>query len=659
MSAMVLHGREQGLVSPVRNNFFYGKMMDEAHFEIEQAYGVGIQRLVDRLALGAGVLCGLTVTATEDGDLIVSPGVAIDPQGRVIVVPTPRCVEDPAARLTKGEGWEYDACGGGRRRWLTLCLRYHECLDEPVAALVSDCDTRLACEPSIVRERFELAVLGGLPPRPGAIPEGACAEVFPPAAPHGFDRRAAATRALAGTCAAPGECCVVLAAVGLRREGEEGPLLVDELGYRTALHSNSELFDLLLCLAARMDRCEGGCVAGAPVIAAMWPSPGEVLGREGAESDWSSWRREPRIELTFDRAMDAEGLARPADWLRAWAVVPGEAAGEARYLRLRLEHDERSSAAAGCGRERAVYEIDDPLNIVRRALAAAPLRVLVQVRAEQPDSGPVDASPVPVLLGAEHAGTGHPPADLDAIWDADDLRLPTGLGPFVGTGATLPSGDGFAGGRLHAWFGVDPIDRTGAPTVTGHVPRNAARVRGPAPPAIEISFDRPVDDGSPYTTEIDTWLRAWWFERRAGQILHRRLGLAYAGPRDPAAILADYQGEIDPTVADELAFTLAFTVTEPPDAAASGRCLVQIDPTGGPVEAAGDVRMAACFAGSRLVLAELQDIWQLPAAGGALSPQGGFDQRVWEHLVPTDARLPRAAARPGRFHLVFSRERSR
>lgn len=655
MSAMVLNGRRSGLVSPVRNNFFYGKMMDEAHFEIEQAYGVGIQRLVDRLALGAGVLCGLSVTARE-GDLVVSSGVAVDPQGRVIVVPVERCVEAQALQVEEGKGWEYDACGGGRRRWLTLCVRYHECLDEPVAALVSDCDTRLGCEPSVIRERFQLVLLPGLPPPPGAIPAGACALVFPPAAPHGFDRRAKTTSALAMPCAAPDETCVVLAAVGLPNEADDA-LLVDDLGYRTALHSNSELFDLLLCLAARMDRCEGGHAAGAPAIAAMWPMPGAVLPREGAESDWSGWRREPRIELTFDRPMDADGLAREEGWLRAWAVVPGEA-GQARYLRLRLEYDERSSSGAGCGRERAVYQIDDPLNIVRRSLGSAPLRVLVQVRAEHPDEGLLDASPTPALLGAEHAGTAHTPSELDDIWRSDDIRLATGLGPFVGTGAALPSGDGFAGGRLHAWFGIDPVDRAGPPVVTGHVPRNAARVRGAVAPEIEISFDRPVDDGKPYTTEIHAWLRAWWFERRAGQVIHRRLDLTYAGPRDPAAILADYESEIDPTVGDEIAFTMAFTLAEPPDVGASGRCLVQIDPANGPVDDAG-ARMAACFAGSRLAFADLLEIWDLPSAGGALSPQDGWDQHVWEHLVPTDARLPRAAARPGRFHLVFSRERSR
>ena len=75
------------LVAPVRNRYFYGKLLDVRHFDLEQAYLIGRRRLLNRLGLGAGVLCGLEVTATPEGQIQISAGVAVDGRGREIVVP--------------------------------------------------------------------------------------------------------------------------------------------------------------------------------------------------------------------------------------------------------------------------------------------------------------------------------------------------------------------------------------------------------------------------------------------------------------------------------------------------------------------------------------------------------------------------------------------
>ena len=47
------------LVTPCRNNYFYGKLLDEFHLEMEQSYFNRHRWLLNRLSLGSGVLCGL------------------------------------------------------------------------------------------------------------------------------------------------------------------------------------------------------------------------------------------------------------------------------------------------------------------------------------------------------------------------------------------------------------------------------------------------------------------------------------------------------------------------------------------------------------------------------------------------------------------------
>src|SRR3954449_13207635 len=77
----------RGLHAPARNNYFYGKMLDVQHFTMEQRYFNQKRWLLNRLALGSGVVCGLQFILSADGRLALGPGVAIDPLGREIIVP--------------------------------------------------------------------------------------------------------------------------------------------------------------------------------------------------------------------------------------------------------------------------------------------------------------------------------------------------------------------------------------------------------------------------------------------------------------------------------------------------------------------------------------------------------------------------------------------
>src|SRR5690242_20128799 len=94
-------GGLRGLTTPARNNYFYGKMLDVQHFTMEQRYFNQKRWLLNRLALGSGVVCGLQFIVVN-GRLALGPGVAIDPLGREIIVPAPVPI-DPR-RLT-------DECG--------------------------------------------------------------------------------------------------------------------------------------------------------------------------------------------------------------------------------------------------------------------------------------------------------------------------------------------------------------------------------------------------------------------------------------------------------------------------------------------------------------------------------------------------------------------
>ena len=164
MNELASSSRLPTLDAPRRNNFFYGKLLDELHLRMEPDYANGKRWLLNRLALGSGVLCGLQVEKDED-KLLVSSGVVIDHPGREIIVETARTV-DPW--IVTGE----DGCTRELPRdhaepvtaHLVLC--YRECLAEFQPALVSDCQPEPACAAGTIVERFALRVVEGEARRP-------------------------------------------------------------------------------------------------------------------------------------------------------------------------------------------------------------------------------------------------------------------------------------------------------------------------------------------------------------------------------------------------------------------------------------------------------------------------------------------------------------
>src|SRR6187549_4001822 len=83
-------------MEPKRNRYFYGKMMDSYHFELETNYHNAKRWLTNRLVSGYGVVCGLDVQYCSDPyTVLITPGLAIDKCGREIVVTQPSEVRIP------------------------------------------------------------------------------------------------------------------------------------------------------------------------------------------------------------------------------------------------------------------------------------------------------------------------------------------------------------------------------------------------------------------------------------------------------------------------------------------------------------------------------------------------------------------------------------
>ncbi|MBI3785370.1 MAG: hypothetical protein HY270_18415 [Deltaproteobacteria bacterium] len=151
-----------------RNRYFTGKYMTERDFSAEQEYFVSRHRIHNRLLHGWGVVCGLRVDYHPDwpsapnsdcarGWVVIEPGVAIDCQGRELVVCKKRAYRLPL-RPDAGDTTE-EPPGEIYDPPFLLCLQYKEEPIDYVPALYSEgaCDPTRR-EPNRVRETAELVV---------------------------------------------------------------------------------------------------------------------------------------------------------------------------------------------------------------------------------------------------------------------------------------------------------------------------------------------------------------------------------------------------------------------------------------------------------------------------------------------------------------------
>jgi len=229
------------LLAPKRNHYYYGKLLTEQTLSMEQNHDMYLDRLVNRLGLGSGVLCGLV--QTKDGkQFCLSRGVAIDGLGRVIVVP-----EDISIDPKQGT----DCCGQKTEpivppQTVTISLCYHECFADYSPVMVSDCNVREQCAPDTIIEGYCIKVSKGTPPK--VYVDDKLCEALNADAKDTAERRQNLCEYTSGACSTPpADPCVVLAVVNLDIDGTI--VSIDECAYRTTLYSNAELLDMILCLA--------------------------------------------------------------------------------------------------------------------------------------------------------------------------------------------------------------------------------------------------------------------------------------------------------------------------------------------------------------------------------------------------------------------------
>lgn len=148
------------LSTPLRNNYFFGKLMDVPDFEVEQQYVVEKFRRHHARLHGSGVVCGLEVLqhpnpACQPRHVIVKPGMAIDCCGNEILVLDDETVDlhgCPEVKKLLDEQEPQD-------HLLQLCIRYRECPTEEVPVLYDECgcdDTR--CAPNRILESYAFDV---------------------------------------------------------------------------------------------------------------------------------------------------------------------------------------------------------------------------------------------------------------------------------------------------------------------------------------------------------------------------------------------------------------------------------------------------------------------------------------------------------------------
>lgn len=261
------------LVTPQRNRYFYGKLLDDASLGMEQSYFNQKRWMMNRLGLGCGVMCGLKVII--QGDLIcISPGVAIDSLGREIVVSEAVTIDPRKITNDRGipTGEELQVGEEGY-----VCLAYCECLAEEVLVLVTDCDSTDGKAPSVIRESYYVLVKKGIPPPLPEIPDPAICAALNEQDPE--EKRKKICEVLSSrTCSSDDTCaCVVLASI--TREGDE--ISVSECNVRPLVYSNPELFEMLMCLSQGVGGAPGPVGPAGPIGSVGPEGPAGPQGIQG------------------------------------------------------------------------------------------------------------------------------------------------------------------------------------------------------------------------------------------------------------------------------------------------------------------------------------------------------------------------------------------
>jgi len=225
------------LYHPRRNRYFFGKLLAASDLEMEQDYGRGADAQLARHVLGAGVVCGLDVTAGRAGEgpcIRVGAGLALDGWGRRIVVPRDVEVALPAQSPLPAS--------------MVVALRYEVHEADVTPSVQGDDEDRSEAGAWVEGHRVEI--------RAGSAPvaTGDCSEAALELIRAGEVAQALAALARAACAAPAGDPSVTLATI---TAAADGALTVDAHAARAVVPTNVALLQLIACLAARVEECCG------------------------------------------------------------------------------------------------------------------------------------------------------------------------------------------------------------------------------------------------------------------------------------------------------------------------------------------------------------------------------------------------------------------
>jgi hypothetical protein len=217
--------------APRRPKYSTGQLLTAEVLEAEQSYFLGRRRSDNRRLHGWGVVCGLGVTPTGSGGVVIEPGLAIDGLGREIVVPERREMPDPRQPIDD----RGDPCGEPvDSKVTTICLAYAERPED------EDDPARF------VRETYMLEVRPGRAESPPPIPATEAVLAGSPA-----DVATALCEAAAAEACNPPEPCVPIATI----HAQGGELEV-VLCPRPMVATTAVLLELILGLVRRVRALE-------------------------------------------------------------------------------------------------------------------------------------------------------------------------------------------------------------------------------------------------------------------------------------------------------------------------------------------------------------------------------------------------------------------
>ena len=128
-----------------RNRYYKGKMLTSVDFESEQRYMNDKRRFLNTMVTGSGIVCGMNVVSLDDQSLLIESGMAIDDNGREIVIEN-----SVVKKLSTITGFEEL-----RTNDICLCIKYAEEENQPVYAINRQ-DNEKEYENNRIEEGYEL-----------------------------------------------------------------------------------------------------------------------------------------------------------------------------------------------------------------------------------------------------------------------------------------------------------------------------------------------------------------------------------------------------------------------------------------------------------------------------------------------------------------------